>query len=114
MTAREYLEKLPKDNLVTFIIAEAHHEVASFWSYRYHNTPMRMRREWLGSPEWGKDYLVINADCPPIDITGSWYNAYKRGGCYCAMIVTLEEMRKTYNSDAQFNDMVEYYNKNVN
>lgn len=113
MTVKEYLEKMQGDPMVTFIIAEAHHEVASFWGYRYRTTPLQMKRDWLESTEWCESFLVINADHPPIDVTGSWINGYKRGFYKCAMIVKPEEMRKTYRSEQQYNEMVDFYNRNV-
>lgn len=114
MTAREYLEKLPNNTLVTFVIAEAHKDkYTPFYHYEYRNTPYCMKHEWLRSPEGLEGYLVVNADHPPIDITGTCVRAYNRGECRCAVIVQLDEMRKMYRSDKQYAEMVEYYQRTV-
>ena len=117
MNLKEYLNGLKENDKVTFIIAEPLKEVLnSFNEYRYKTTPIRCVWEWLqGTFSTGytfEDYLVVNKDHPPIDITGNWVNWYNRDDLKCCMITKREDMYKMY-SEKQANDMIAWYEKTV-
>ncbi len=111
MTLKEFLQKVKKGEY-TFTIAKAvKDEHTPFHHSEYYQTPIRYIDEWN---DWAKakDYIVINPDSCPIDVTGVWQNHYKRGFLYCAIITTEEDLRTKY-GEKQGNDMIEYYDKLV-
>ena len=76
MTLDEFLKKVKRDNY-TFTIAKAVKDKHTpFYHNEFYQTPIRNIDEWF---RWdgAKDYIVINPDACPIDITGTcqnWYN----------------------------------------
>ena len=113
MTAREYLEKNRKACDVTFVIQKAEKDTGSpFYNNVYSVTPIRAAYEWLKDFTWPEKYIVINADHPPIDPTGSWLRMYKKGHLLCAMITTEEELIRHY-GEKQGRELIQYYNENV-
>lgn len=117
MNAREYLEKQAKNQQITFVIARAvKDEATPFYHYEYRTTPIRAAWEWLredgSGRRFGDNYLVINADHPPVDITGLWVRNYKAGHLSCAVLTTEADLRTMY-SEKQAADMIAYYNKTV-
>lgn len=118
MTAREYVQKIAKKKghqQVTFIIAHSvRYEHAPGYRYEYRTTPIYSTSELLRYPDCSflDGHLVINADHPPIDITGIWVNRYKRGFLCCAMLTTEEDLRTHY-SEKQATDMIAYYNREI-
>lgn len=110
MTREEYL-KIVKGT-VTFVIAEAVKDTNSpMWSYQYRPTPVMYVDEWLSQSNNDK-YIVINADHPPIDITGHHLNRYNQKHLNCAIITTEEDLKKMY-SEKQAQDMIEYYKRTI-
>lgn len=118
MTTREYLQKIQEKNGtcrdVTFIIARAVKDTHSpFYHHEFYGTPIRSVSEWL---RWGDEFLdehlVINADHPPIDVTGHWINKYKRGWVSCAMLTTEADLQLLYPGQ-QAVDMANYYRRTV-
>ena len=103
MNVREYLDRLPSAAPVTFIKKEA--------GGAYRTTPIHSAWEWLNA-ESLCDYLVINADHPPIDATGGWGFRYKQGRLHCAMITTEALLLNEY-GEAQGREMVAYYQREV-
>ena len=117
MTAREYLqeihEKHPTD--VTFVIAHSvRNEAAPGYHYEYCSTPIYNTYELLRWPAGSfiDKHLVINADHPPIDITGIWVRKYKKGWLCCAMLTTEDDLRTHY-SEKQAADMIAYYKREI-
>lgn len=112
MNAREYLEKMDINSPVTFVIARAvKDEATPFYHYEYRTTPIRSAWDWL-SGVWADQYLVVNDDHPPVDITGHWVKAYQAGRLSCATLTTEADLRTMY-SEKQAADMIAYYNKTV-
>ena len=110
MTREEYLKAV--GGTVTFIIAEAVKESHSpFWSFQYRPTPVMHVDEWLSQSNNDK-YIVINADHPPIDITGHHLNRYNQKYLNCAIITTEEDLKQMY-SEKQAQEMIEYYKRTV-
>lgn len=117
MNATEYLQKLPQNQQVTFVIARAVPDDATpFSHFEYRSTPIRGAWEWLQEGpsciKFGDKYIVINADHPPIDVTGMWVRQYKNGHLSCAMLTTVSDLLDLY-SEEQAARMVEYYHRTV-
>ena len=103
MRVREYLDRLPSAAQVTFIKQEA--------GGAYRTTPIHSAWEWLNNDDLC-DYLVINADHPPIDVNGGRTIRYRQGRLHCAMITTEAELLKHY-GEKQGRDMIAYYERTV-
>lgn len=113
MRVREYLDQFPSATPVTFIKqVSVKDEGAPGYRSEYRTTPIFSAWEWLNNEDLCDEYLVINADHPPIDVTGGWHNRYKSGLLKCAMITTEAELRKLY-SEEQAQSMVRYYERTV-
>ena len=111
MTLKEFLQQV-KDGGYTFTIARAiKDEHTPFYHNEFKQTPVRGLYEWK---KWdgAKDYIVINPDSCPIDITGIWQNWYKGGSLNCAIITTEKDLYTEY-SEKQAKDMIEYYDEKV-
>lgn len=114
MTVREYLQKQSKNTQVTFIIAHAvKDENTPFNHYEYKTTPIFAVWEWQEKSTWYDRYIVVNADHPPIDITGGWVNWYKAGRLKCIVITTEEDIRANCGGEKQTQDMIAYYKRTV-
>ena len=112
MKVREYLQNFPDAQEVTFIRQVAvKSEGAPGFHYEYRTTAIRCVWEWLRNDSVC-DSLVINADHPPIDVTGVWQNRYKKGHLKCAMVTTEAELRKMYIPE-QADSMIAYYKRTV-
>lgn len=118
MTAREYLQKIQEKHgtpEVTFIIAHSVKDSHSpFYHYEYDTTPVYSINELLRYPSGSfiDTHLVVNADHPPIDITGIWVRHYNRGYLRCAVLETEDDLRIKY-SGKQAEDMIAYYKREV-
>lgn len=114
MTIREYLQKNEFDNSadVTFIVQRAVKDDGSPYHSEYRTTSVRTVLEWLEGEEFVDAYIVINADHPPIDVSGTWNNWYKKGLLRCAVVTTEEELLKLYGEN-QGRDMVDFYKRTV-
>lgn len=104
MIVREYLDRLPSATPVTFIKKEA--------GGTFRTTPIWSAWEWLNNEDVCNDYLVINADHPPINEAGGWHNRYRSGHLKCAMITTEAELLAQY-GEKQGRDMIAYYERTV-
>lgn len=114
MTAREYLQKMINANQVTFIIEHAEKDEHSpFYHSAYTTTAIRGAWEWLEDFTWIDHMLVINADHPPIDVTGNWLRAYKAGHLHCAVVTTEDDIRRHYPNAEQAQRMIDYYKETV-
>lgn len=112
MKVREYLQKFPDATSVTFIKqVSVKDEASPFYHSEYKTTPIFSGWEWLRNDRIC-DYLVINADHPPIDVIGGWHNWYRDGHLKCAVITTEAELRKLY-SEEQTQRMIAYYERTV-
>ena len=112
MNAREYLSGKPTYDGVTFIIASpVKRAKAPGYDTEYRTTPIWTASEWLRGTSVD-NYLVINADHPPIDITGHWGNMYKRGHLHCAVLQTEADLILQYGEE-QGKRMIAYYKRNV-
>jgi hypothetical protein len=103
MKVREYLDRFPSAAPVTFIKQAA--------GGTYSTTPIHSAWEWLNN-EVLSDYLVINPDHAPIDVTGGWTNRYRTGRLHCAMITSEAELLKQY-GEKQGRDMIAYYERPI-
>lgn len=114
MTIREYLQKSQFNVAdVTFIVQRAvKDENTPFYHDEYWTTPVRSVREWLEGEGFVDTHIVINADHPPIDVTGTWGNWYKMGRLRCVVVTTEEELIKHY-GEKQGKDMVAFYKRTV-
>ena len=118
MTAREYLQKIVEKHgpqQVTFVIAHSvRNAAAPGHHYEYQTTPVYYTDELLRYPAdtWVDKHLVINADHPPIDITGIWVRNYQKGWLYCAMLTTETDLRTLY-CETQATSMIAYYEREV-
>lgn len=112
MTVREYLKRFANEGSITFIkqitVKDEH---TPFYHSEYQTSPINSAREW-SQYEKVCDCLVINADHPPIDVTGMWGNWYKKGHLLCAMITTEAELIKLYGEE-QGRRMVDHYKRTV-
>ena len=109
MTLKEFLQQV-KNGEYTFTIARAvKDEETPFYHNEFRQTPIRYIDEWK---RMKKDYIVINPDSCPIDITGVWQNHYKRGFLNCAIITTEEDLCIVYSKE-QAKEMIEYYDEKV-
>lgn len=106
MKVKEWLQSKGENESVTFIIAKAAEEQR----YEYKTTPIRPVWEWLHFNRIAENYIIINADHPPIDFSGSWMNQYNRGQLRCAIIVSIEDVYKIY-SERQAEDIIKYYDE---
>lgn len=112
MNLKEYLETIPKNDRVTFIISKAVKDSGSpFYHNEFETVPIRIAWEWLQSTHLDK-YLVINSNHPPIDITGGWVNWYNRNDLRCLIVTTKESLITQY-GEKQGSSMIEYYKKHV-
>lgn len=110
MKLNEFLQK-DKRNDYTFTIAKAvKDDETPFYHNEFYQTPIRFIDEWIDSNL--KDYIVINPDSCPIDISGTWQNWYKHGRLNCAIITTEKDLYAEY-SEQQAQDMIEYYDKKI-
>lgn len=99
MTRQEWLENLNKYDEVTFIIAKAVKDDNSpMYHTEYRTTPIRAVYEWLHRED---EYVVINTDHAPIDVTGNWGKWYRSGRLKCAIITTKEDLYKMYGEWAE-------------
>ena len=106
MTRKEWLKTLSKNEEVTFIIARAiKDDYSPMYHKEYRTTPIRPVYEWLQSED---GYVVINADHPPIDVTGNWGKRYNSGRLKCAIITTEDDLCKMY-GDKQGLEMLKHY-----
>lgn len=113
MTVREYLETLSNNENVTFVKMEAEKDDTSpFMNEVYKTTPVRTVWEWKEATSI-LDYIVVNKDHAPIDVTGNWSNWYKKGMLKCCMITTKETIYQLYPSKEQAERMIKYYEKSV-
>ena len=112
MRLKDYLNELGKNDSVTFIIAEAQKDKHTpFTSYVYRGTPIRTVWEWEEATSM-MDYIVVNKDHSPIDITGHWCRSYKAGHLKCCVLTSEETMFQMY-SEKQAKDMIDYYERTV-
>lgn len=115
MNVQDYLKSIPENQQVTFLVAHAVQD-STLGSYHedyrmeYRTTPIRAAWEWKNGG-WGSDYLVMNADHPPISANGTWVNWYNSGRLSCALVTTANDIRLTTGSDVQAERMVAYYDK---
>lgn len=113
MTVREYLAKIGTGHNVTFIVQKAvKDEHSPFYHDEYKTTPIYSPQELLRGYCFVDTNIVINADHPPVDVTGTWSNMYKRGHLRCAMITTEADLMTRY-SEVQGRDMIAYYDREV-
>ena len=113
MRVRDYLQKFPEAASVTFIeMVAVKDEGAPGYRDEYRTTPVRTGWEWLRSENFCDEYLVINADHPPLSVTEGWHNWYNHGHLHCAMITTEAELLKQY-GEKQGRDMIAYYERTV-
>lgn len=113
MKTREYLDQQPSNREVAFVIARAVKDDATpYYHTEYRMTPIHSAWEWLDA-ETLDDCIVINADHPPMDITGHWVRAYNAGRMSCAVLTTVEDLRKLYPNEAQLQRMIAHYEKTV-
>lgn len=112
MKVKEWLHTKDKNTNVTFIIAKAvKDETSPFYHTEYRTTPIRSVWEWLEG-ETAENYIVIKADHPPIDATGSWNDWYLKSHLLCAMIATEQDLITRY-GEKQGNEMIEYYDNKL-
>lgn len=112
MTIREYLEQIGRTD-VTFIISHAvKDENTPFYHSEYKTAPVRHSNEWLQGDGFIDNHIVINADHPPIDVTGTWLNWYKNGHLQCAVVTTEADLLTLY-SEKQARDMIAMYDWEV-
>ena len=105
MKVREYLQDLPENTQVTFIKRTGDRE--------YKTTPIKAAWEWLRHEQLCDSYLVMNAEHPPIDVTGGgWLNKYSQGSLKCALITAEGDILKLY-GEKQGREMIEYYKRTV-
>ena len=109
MKLDEFLKQVKGEDY-TFTIAKAVKDDAPFYHDIFRQTPIRSKSEWIIGNL--KDYIVINPDSCPIDISGLWQRWYKSGRLNCAIITTEEDMYKHY-SEKQAKEMIEWYDKKV-
>ena len=110
MTRKEWLENKNKNDEATFIIARAVKDDGSaMYHTEYKMTPVRTVWEWLTSKD---EYIVINSDHAPIDVTGNWGRWYESGRLKCAIITTKDELYKMYGSE-QAEKMLQHYASTV-
>ena len=113
MNLRFWLLRQKKNEQVTFVVQKAvYDESIKGYTDEYRTTPIRTAGEWLDSTVADK-YIVINADHPPIDVTGTWTARYKRGELACCVVTTEDELRKRYPNAEQAQQMIEWYEKTV-
>lgn len=114
MTATEYIEKNKDAFHITFIIAHSVKGSGSpFYNTEYKTTPIYSPRELLRDYTWYKDYIVVNADHPPICIPGFWVRDYNAGHLKCCIIEKPEDIRLTCGGEKQFRDMLDWYGRTV-
>ncbi len=111
MNLNEFLQKASNNSQWTFTIAKAvKDENTPFYHEEYYQTPIRSMSEWIDSSL--KDYIVINPDSCPVDITGIWQNWYNKGHLNCAIITTEKDLYTHYNEE-QAKDMIKYYDDKI-
>ena len=103
MKVKDYLQQFPEATQVTFIKLNA--------GDKYSTTPVLAGWEWMANDAIC-DYLVINADHPPIDISGTRGKQYKDGGLKCAVITTEALLLNQY-GEKQGCEMVKHYERTV-
>ena len=112
MKLTEWLQSKGQNDSATFVIAKAARwEGAPGHTFEYKTTPIRTVWEWLEG-NTGEKYIVINANHPPIDVTGNWVRWYEKGRVLCAMITTEEDVRTIY-SEKQAEDMLDMWDREV-
>jgi len=57
-------------------------------------------------------YIVVNADHPPVDITGHWVHKYNRMHLDCCLIMKPEDIIKQY-GEKQGKEMITYYEQTI-
>ena len=111
MKLREWLDRQGTTD-VTFIIAKAvKDERSPMYHNEYRETSISQVWELKRSP-WVDKYIVINANHPPIDITGSWVSKFNKGHLKCAIITTEQDLHTLYCGE-QAESMISYYDKTV-
>ena len=103
MRVIDFLDKFPSAAEVTFIVR------AADGSYR--PTPIHSAWEWLNGDELC-DYLVINADHPPISADGSLGARYRDGRLHCAMITTEAALLEEYGAE-QGRVLIAHYDRPI-
>lgn len=113
MKLKEFLQTkkiLNKQTDITFTIAKAvKDEHTPFYHNEFYQTPIRSISEWLNLKE---EYIVINPDACPIDITGTWQKWYMKGRLLNAVITTEKDLFTHY-SESQAKEMINYYDELV-
>lgn len=111
MKAKEFIQQLPIGD-VTFVIKKAVKDANSpFYHDEYETTSMCKTWEFTRET-WLDRYIVVNPDHPPVDVTGHWVNAWKRGFLRCMMITTEEDLARHYKKPGdQYERMLEWYDK---
>lgn len=114
MTATEYIEKNKAAHQITFVIAHSvKDESTPFYHTEYKTTPIYAPWELLQEYTWHKDYIVVNADHPPICIPGFWQRDYNAGRLKCCIIEKPEDLHLTCGGEEQFRDMLDWYERTV-
>lgn len=112
MNVRDYLSKLPENVQVTFVVQRSVKAEGPFWDYLYRTTPIKPVWDWRLSGEAFLGQLVVNADHPPIDVTGLWGREYRDGRLRCAMIAQEAGLLNHYGPE-QGRRLIEYYHREV-
>lgn len=111
MNLLEFLSTQNKNNLYTFTICTCEEESEHVKTNVFRQTPLRAVWEWLEGDYLNK-FIVINANHPPIDITGYWVTSYNQGHLKNCIITTEKDLIEEY-GEKQGREMIEYYNKKV-
>ena len=111
MKLLEFLSEQNENNLYTFTICECKRESTNLTNKIYRQTPLMTIWEWLKGDYLNK-FIVINANHPPIDITGNWVKVYNKGWLKNCIITTEKDLIEGY-GEKQGKEMIEYYDKKV-
>lgn len=116
MKVKEYLETLKKYDSITFIIESAvKSDGATYYHEEYRTTPMRSVEEWLEGNGKHLDFVVMNANQPPIGWGGAvnWIEKYNRGQLKCLLITSEECLRKRYPREEQYNSILDMVDREI-
>ena len=111
MNLLEFLSEQNENNRYTFTICECERESTNLTNKIYRQTPIRAVWEWEYF-DIANNFIVINKDHPPIDITGHWVTSYNQGHLKNCIITTEKDLIEEY-GEKQGREMIEYYDKKV-
>ena len=106
MKIKEYLQEQNNYQDITFIITNG---------TTYRTTPIRTVEEWMDSTGGILEYVILNAEQPPIGWGSavSWIDKYNRGILKCLLVISEEDFKNCYPREEQYERLLDMVDKDA-